>query len=58
MPQPIFDQLVSILERLESITTHLDRVKTDVHELKMSILLEVSEGEDDDTFLLENDDNY
>ena len=58
MPQPIFDQLVSILERLDSITAHLDRVKTDVHELKMSILLEVSEGEDDDTFLLENDDNY
>jgi hypothetical protein len=50
----IFEQLVSLLERLESLSEHLGRIQTDVHELKVQVLLEMPEGEDDDTFLLEN----
>ena len=51
----IFEQLVSLLERLESLSEHLGRIQADVHELKVQVLLETPEGEDDDTFLLEND---
>ena len=51
----IFEQLVALLERLESLSVHLGRIQADVHELKVQVLLEVPEGEDDDTFLLEND---
>ena len=50
----IFEQLVALLERLESLSENLGRIQTDVHELKVQVLLEVPEGEDDDTFLLEN----
>ena len=50
----IFEQLVALLERLESLSEHLGRIQTDVHELKVQVLLDVPEGEDDDTFLLEN----
>ena len=50
----IFEQLVNLLERLESLSENLGRIQTDVHELKVQVLLEVPEGEDDDTFLLEN----
>ena len=50
----IFEQLVALLERLESLSENLDRIQTDVHELKVQVLLEMPEGEDDDTFLLEN----
>ena len=50
----IFEQLVNLLERLESSSENLGQIQTDVHELKVQVLLEVPEGEDDDTFLLEN----
>ena len=50
----IFEQLVALLERLESLSENLGRIQTDVHELKVQVLLDVPEGEDDDTFLLEN----
>ena len=50
----IFEQLVALLERLESLSENLGRIQTDVQELKVQVLLEVPEGEDDDTFLLEN----
>ena len=50
----IFEQLVALLQRLESLSEHLGRIQTDVHELKVQVLLEMPEGEDDDTFLLEN----
>ena len=50
----IFEQLVNLLERLESLGENLGRIQTDVHELKVQVLLEMPEGEDDDTFLLEN----
>jgi hypothetical protein len=50
----IFEQLVNLLERLESLSENLGRIQTDVHELKVHVLLEVPEGEDDDTVLLEN----
>ena len=50
----IFEQLVALLQRLESLSEHLGQIQTDVHELKVQVLLDVPEGEDDDTFLLEN----
>ena len=50
----IFEQLVNLLERLESLSENLGRIQTDVQELKVQVLLEMPEGEDDDTFLLEN----
>ena len=50
----IFEQLVALLERLESLSENLGQIQTDVHELKVQVLLEVPEGEDDDTVLLEN----
>ena len=50
----IFEQLVALLERLESLSENLGRIQTDVQELKVQVLLDVPEGEDDDTFLLEN----
>ena len=50
----IFEQLVTLLQRLESLSEHLGQIQTDVHELKVQVLLEMPEGEDDDTFLLEN----
>ena len=50
----IFEQLVALLERLESLSENLGQIQTDVHELKVQVLLEVPEGEDDDTFLFEN----
>ena len=50
----IFEQLVALLQRLESLSENLGRIQTDVQELKVQVLLDVPEGEDDDTFLLEN----
>ena len=50
----IFEQLGTVLQRLESLSEHLGQIQTDVHELKVQVLSDVPEGEDDDTFLLEN----
>jgi hypothetical protein len=50
----IFEQLVNLLERLDSLSENLGRIQTDVHKLKVQVLLEMPEGEDDDTLLLEN----
>ena len=50
----IFEQLVNLLERLDSLSENLGRIQTDVNKLKVQVLLEMPEGEDDDTLLLEN----
>ena len=50
----IFEQLVALLQRLESLSENLGQIQTDVNKLKVQVLLEMPEGEDDDTLLLEN----
>ena len=50
----IYNTLLDILERVEVLEEQLESVLHEVRDIKVVVQLKLPEGEDDDTFLLEN----